>query len=239
MITVDTRRPSPAMPTMLIEHLKSWAGALPENDSLRVVRHAKNGRAGWDGRAALLTGLIDPAGSTVLSVPSTTHVAEATALFAQRAEVAWSQLPAMLGRPGHTVERVAFRWCTRPAELPEVGVWVDSDSERVPSWLRPFGGQSLVAFDEGGRYLAGVGIKRHDRFAQEIAVVTDPRAQGRGLARSLVAQAARRILAGGHIPTYLHTLDNHASARVAEAVGFADRGWGALMLSDEPVENAA
>jgi hypothetical protein len=40
-----------------------------------------------------------------------------------------------------------------------------------------------------------------------------------------VAQAARRVLDDGAVPTYLHAFDNVASARVAEAAGFPDRGW--------------
>ena len=56
-------------------------------------------------------------------------------------------------------------------------------------------------------------------------MVTAERARGRGLARRLVAQAARRVLAGGALPTYLHAPDNEASARVARAAGFPDRGW--------------
>jgi predicted GNAT family acetyltransferase len=91
--------------------------------------------------------------------------------------------------------------------------------------LAPFNGPRLVAFDDDGRPIAGVGIKVHDRFGRELAVVTDEGARGRGLARRLVATAARRVLADGAVPTYLHAPDNAASARVAEAVGFADRGW--------------
>ncbi|MFD0788502.1 GNAT family N-acetyltransferase, partial [Micromonospora azadirachtae] len=56
-------------------------------------------------------------------------------------------------------------------------------------------------------------------------VGTAPEAQGRGLARRLVAQAARRVLDEGAVPTYLHEWSNHASARVADAAGFPDRGW--------------
>ncbi len=73
--------------------------------------------------------------------------------------------------------------------------------------------------------IAGVGIKVHDSFGQELSVVTDEAARGGGFARRLVATAARRILAEGAVPTYLHAPDNIASARVADAVGFADRGW--------------
>ena len=73
--------------------------------------------------------------------------------------------------------------------------------------------------------MAGVGIKVHDPHGQELSVVTDEAARGLGYARRLVATAARRVLADGSVPTYLHAPDNTASARVAEAVGFADRGW--------------
>lgn len=83
----------------------------------------------------------------------------------------------------------------------------------------------LVVRDQRGRYLAGVGIKRHDRHGHELAVGTVPAARGRGLARRLVAQAARRVLDDGAVPTYLHDRSNAASARVAEAAGFPDRGW--------------
>jgi hypothetical protein len=41
----------------------------------------------------------------------------------------------------------------------------------------------------------------------------------------LVAQAARRVLADGALPLYLHEAANAASARVADAAGFPDRGW--------------
>ena len=78
---------------------------------------------------------------------------------------------------------------------------------------------------ETGRYLAGVGIKRHDDIGRELAVGTEPAARGRGLARRLVAQAARRVLDEGGIATYQHDPANVASARVAEAAGFPDRGW--------------
>ena len=65
------------------------------------------------------------------------------------------------------------------------------------------------------RYLAGVGLKRHDARVHEIAVGTAEAARGRGLARRLVAQAARSLLARGIVPTYLHDPANLASARVA------------------------
>lgn len=228
-----------AMPLMLRRHLAGWAGALPTSDELLVVASSRNAQPGWDGRPQLLTGIADPAGRTVVAVPP----AAAAELLARhqpaRGARSLALLPGILGRAGHTVERVAFRWTVAPADLPEAGVWVDTASPRLPGWLRPFGGQALVAFDEQGDYLAGVGIKRHDEQGHEISVGTEPQARGRGLARHLVAQAARHILDQDRIPTYLHTSDNLASSRVAAAAGFPDHGWSALMLSDEPATLAA
>jgi GNAT superfamily N-acetyltransferase len=112
-----------------------------------------------------------------------------------------------------------------PGPYADAGVWFEHQTDDLPEWLAPFNGPRLVVFDDDGRPIAGVGIKVHDRYGQELSVVTDEAARGRGLAQRLVATAARRILADGAVPTYLHAPDNAASARVAEAVGFPDRGW--------------
>ena len=72
---------------------------------------------------------------------------------------------------------------------------------------------------------AGVGRKLHDRHGHELAVVTEEAHRGQGLARRLVTQAARRVLADGAVPVYLHDPANVASARTADASGFADVGW--------------
>ena len=56
--------------------------------------------------------------------------------------------------------------------------------------------------------------------------------RGRGLARRLVAQAARSLLDRDVVPTYLHDAANVASARVAAAAGLPDLGWTALGLAD-------
>jgi GNAT superfamily N-acetyltransferase len=144
-------------------------------------------------------------------------------------------LPLHLGLENKWVYRATYRWSIAPspaAVAPDVGAWVPVTDERLPEWLRPFGGNALVTFadDAGGAYLAGVGLKRHDAYVHEIAVGTAEAARGRGLARRLVAQAARELLASGVIPTYLHEPGNVPSARVAEAAGFPDRGWTALGL---------
>ncbi|MCU1494430.1 MAG: hypothetical protein JWO62_2194 [Acidimicrobiaceae bacterium] len=133
------------------------------------------------------------------------------------------------GAPG-PLGRGVFRWCQRLSDLPDAGEWVDPDDPRIPDWLRPFNGAVLVAFDEAGAYAAGVGRKRHDEHCQELAVATEPEHRGRGLARRLVAQAARRVAAEGSVATYLHRVDNFASAAVAEAAGFPDVGWEVIGL---------
>ena len=56
-------------------------------------------------------------------------------------------------------------------------------------------------------------------------MVTEEAARGRGSPAASSRPRRAVILAEGSVPTYLHAPDNTASARVAEAVGFADRGW--------------
>jgi GNAT superfamily N-acetyltransferase len=133
------------------------------------------------------------------------------------------RLPELLGRRG-IAGRGVFRWSTTPAPLADAGVWLPADDPRVPGWLRPFGGEVLVVLDRD-TYVAGVGVKRHDEAGHELAVGTEEAARGRGLARRLVAQAARRVLDEGAVPTYLHAPDNIASAKAADAAGFPDLGW--------------
>ncbi|WP_218122502.1 GNAT family N-acetyltransferase [Blastococcus aurantiacus] len=146
------------------------------------------------------------------------------------------KVPELVGESDRSTYRAVFRWTTDPADLPEPGEWVLADTPGLPAWLRPFGGHVLVAADPDGTHLAGVGVKRHDLAGHELAVVTAPPARGRGLARALVAQAARRLLRTGALPTYMHDPANTASARVAEAAGFQDRGWTAFGLGERPPE---
>ena len=136
-----------------------------------------------------------------------------------------ARLPGLVGRPGDHFGQGCFRWSTNPSPLPDAGEWVDPSDPRLPTWMAPFNGPVLVAWDGDGHYAGGVGRKRHDDHGQELAVATDSAHRGRGLARRLVAQAARRVLDEAAVPTYLHAFDNVASARVAEAAGFPDLGF--------------
>lgn len=201
----------------LARHLADWLGAWPPARAVHVVGSPLRNEPGWDGRIYPLAGVGDGT-SAVISVPPEAAGADVGPEDLDR-------LPALLGWPGAKLGRGVFRWCERPPPLPDAGQWVPSSDPRLPGWLRPFPGDVLVAWGDDGAWLAGVGRKPMPGGGQELAVVTDPAAQGKGLARRLVAQAARRALDEGGIATYLHHPANHASAHVAEASGFPDRGW--------------
>jgi len=213
----------------LYHHLVSWLGQWPAGRALQVVGSERRVRPGWDGRLHPVVGVGAPGGA-VLSVPPD-KVEAVRALTDLPLTDLLAKLPTAVGRPGWRAQRTVFRYCLAPAPLPDAGDWIDSADESLPPWLRQFTNPVLVARDAEGTFLAGVGLKRHDAHGQEIAVGTVPAARDRGLARRLVAQAARRVLDGGAVPTYLHAVGNAASAKVASAAGFRDRGWTAYGIS--------
>lgn len=220
----------------LRHHLTVWLGRWPANGPLDVVGSARRAEPGWDGRIHPAIGVRAPGGA-VLSVPL--DRADDVRELAKRAngspDALLAELPAAVGFPGHGAYQAVFRWTLNPAPLPDAGSWISADDPVVPDWLRVFGGEVLVALDpEAGTYLAGVGIKRHDAYGHELSVGTAPAARGRGLARRLVAQAARRVLDDGAVPTYQHSLSNVASAKVADAAGLYDKGWRSFGVTDEP-----
>ncbi len=208
----------------LYHHLVSWLGQWPTARRWSVVGSERRVRPGWDGQVHPFVGVGAPEG-TVLSVAPGRASALRTLLDLPEADLL-EKVPAALGLGERLAFRGVFRYTLAPARLADAGQWLATDDPVVPAWLHPFGGPVLVARDpDTGAYLAGVGVKRHDAYGYELAVGTEPAARGRGLARRLVAQAARRVLDEGRVPTYLHAADNVGSARAAEAAGFADRGW--------------
>lgn len=213
---------------LLAAHLGAWLGSWPPTAAIDVVGAVARLRPGWDGSPAALVG-VGTAVRTLLSVPPDRVEAVVRVLGPLDDPDVRQAVLRAVGAAGRTLGRGVFRWsgCVAgPRRLPDAGEWVDQSDPRVPEWLLPFNyGPVLIAWDDDGAYGAGVGIKRHDAVGHEIAVVTTAALQGRGLARRLVAQAARRILDEGALPTYLHDPANGASARVADAVGFPDRGW--------------
>lgn len=207
-------------------HLRDWLGAWPPERALHVVGSTRRVEPGWDGRVRILNGVATPAG-TVVSVPP--DRADAVAAAADTMDDLLPQLPELLGVPGAIVGFGVFRWSSAPAPGDDPGVWLPTADPRVPEWLHPFNGDVLVALEDDV-VVAGVGRKQHDHHGHEVAVVTEEGHRGKGYARRLVAQAARRILDDGAVPVYLHAADNVASARTADASGFPDVGWRILAL---------
>ncbi len=212
----------------LERHLADWLGAWPPTGGLTILGSEHRVRPGWDGRVYPVAGVSTPDG-TVLSVPP--DLVEKARAAGDDLDAVGAALPGLVGRPDARFGRGVFRWCHQlVGGTDQSGTWMAPDDERVPPWLAVFNGEVLVHLDEHGRYGAGVGRKRHDANGSELSVATEEHLRGRGLARRLVAQAARRVADEGAVATYLHAVSNVASARVAEAAGFPDTGWSILGL---------
>ncbi len=208
-------------------HLRSWVGAWPPPAAgLTVIGDPTRLEPTWDGTVRPLQGVGNGEG-TVIAVPPDAADAVRSALSAGLDRPGLGdQLGDLLGVGPAAFGAGVFRTTAHiDPDIAEVGVWFEHQTAELPAWLAPFNGPRLVAFGDDGAPIGGLGIKIHDRYGHEIAVVTEEAARGKGVARRLVATAARRILADGAVPTYLHATDNLASARVADAVGFADNGW--------------
>jgi GNAT superfamily N-acetyltransferase len=216
----------------LERHLESWVGQWPPPSAgVLVVGDESRLQPTWDGTIRPLQGVGNGVG-TVIAVPpaAADAVTAAVAGGLERRDLG-SELGEILGIGPARFGTGVFRTTAQvDPDIPSCGEWFDEHTGELPAWLAPFNGPRLVARDDDGRTLAGVGIKIHDRYGYELAVVTEEAARGRGLARDLVATAARWVLDRGAVPTYLHQPTNVASARVAESVGFADRGWTVLGL---------
>lgn len=209
-------------------HLSDWLATWPPPPGrLKVVGSARRDRPAWDGSIHPVVGVLTRDGGVLSVPPAAAARLEAVEDISEAARA----VPPALGRPAGSLFQGVFRWCQALVSGPDLGEWVPAGDPRVPPWLRPFGGQVLIAWDELGRYAAGVGRKLHDRHGQELSVGTEPQHRGKGLARALVAQAARRVYEEGAVATYLHADSNRASAAVAEASGFPDDGWRVVGLA--------
>jgi RimJ/RimL family protein N-acetyltransferase len=111
-----------------------------------------------------------------------------------------------------------------PAPSAEVTV-LDATDPRLPEWVvGHFSGDAWVVLGDDGQVLSTAVLKRYDERLREISVGTADAARGRGLAKAVTAAAARAVLAEGRAVLYNHDPENHASARVAEAVGLHEFG---------------
>jgi GNAT superfamily N-acetyltransferase len=232
-VTIPESRLPRSACRQLGRHLQVWLGAWPDQGGATLAVTTQREQPRWDGGVWPLLGVESPTSSALSVSPEYLSSLGAETIRQVTRALTPGDTPAPafgLDDGNIDIERLVFRWTAKPAELPEIGEWVSTADPRVPEWLRPFNGDVLIAWDDEGRYAAGVGRKAHNELAQEIAVGTDPAHRGKGLAPMLVAQAARRILSDGFLPLYLHTLDNEASARVAEKAGFSDRGWSAVWV---------
>ncbi len=229
--------PLNAIPAEISGHLRQRLGLWPPSRLLEAIVWPGQDRPEWDGGHWPLLGLVTPAG-TVLSMSPEHGVQPDRSDDARLATALQSPDPAalgtVLGAPRMTMGSAIFRWTTAPTPGPDQGSWLGANDRRLPAWLRPYGGESLVVWGERDEVAGAVALKRHERFGWELSVAVEPLYRGRGLARSLVAQASRRVLRQGGIPIYLHEASNVASARVADASGFPDCGWRLIWLNAEP-----
>jgi len=215
------------LPTALVAHLESWIGAWPPpSDGVTLVEARSRHEPEWDGRVRPVRGVRTPEG-TVIGVPPGSLALARTA--GSTLEELKEHLPEVLGYPGWRIYEGVFRWSDDPIPFDTPGSWRPSHDPTLPDWLRPFNAPVLVALEDG-EIVAGVGRKVHDRYGQELAVVTEADHRGRGWAERLISQAALQVIEEGGIPTYLHAPGNEASARTADAAGFPDRGWSILGL---------
>lgn len=216
-------------------HLRSWVGAWPPpGRGLTVVAVRARTAPGWDGNIRPLLGAVDADGDGIVAVAPDIHLAVTELLHGEPAAVLddtdlCARVGAVVGGEGAVLGAGVLRWATElTTDLEPLGEWLPHTDPRVPAWLHPFGGDALVALDDAGEYVGGVGVKRHDATGHEVAVVTDEEHRGQGIARRLVATAVRHELDLVPVVTYLHDPANERSAAVANAVGIPDRGWRVL-----------
>ncbi len=215
-------------------HLREWIGAWPPpGQGLTVVAVRGREQPGWDRRVRPLMGAVDADGDGIVTVAPDIHQRVTELLHGEPATVLEdADLRRRVGEvasgEGAVLGAGVLRWVTELAtDLEPLGTWLDHTDPRVPEWLHPFGGEALVALEDGA-YIGGVGVKRHGPAGHEVAVVTDEEHRGRGIARRLVATAVTHELARVPVVTYLHDRANERSAAVADAVGIPDRGWQVL-----------
>lgn len=124
----------------------------------------------------------------------------------------------------HRILRCDHAGFTPAPEVFPVSLLPDDDLHA--SWYRlHFDGPIFVARDPHGSIASWAAIKCKAPDVWEMAVVTEARYRGRGLARSVVGCATRAALDAGKVPLYLHDVANRASALVCGALGYRPYGY--------------
>lgn len=96
-----------------------------------------------------------------------------------------------------------------------------------PDWddfREHFDGPVFVVRAPDGDVAAWAAIKLKSDDVWEVAVTTEKRRRGRGLAKVVVSAATQHILECGRVPLYVHDDGNLPSARVARALGYGEFG---------------
>lgn len=219
----------------ITRYLTEQLGLWPPTEPFHAIAHPPIGHPRWDGSAWLMFGVETPRGTVLAYDPTACAAIAQTDRWQLIDELesadAYLRIPELFGLPDAHFGRFVIRYPASFPDLPQIGSWVPHDDPRLPEWLTAFPDDVLVVWNADGAYAAGVGLKKHSALGVEIAVGTEPQHRGQGLARTLVAQAARTIWEAGAVPLYDHGDHNAASAHVAEAAGFPDRGWHGIRLS--------
>lgn len=157
-------------------HLRAWLGAWPPPRPVQVVGSTAREIPGWDGAVYPVLGVSD---GTAMVLSVSPQVARQLRQADPGDDDPAVVLARALGRPTDVAEQVTWsqlvlRWTTTPAVPRDLGIWWPTNHPHLPSWLRPFNGDLLVALDADGAVVAGAGRKQHTRYGHEIAVVTEP-----------------------------------------------------------------
>ena len=94
--------------------------------------------------------------------------------------------------------------------------------------------EARYAVLEDGRVIAIATLRIWDETVGSIGVFTDQRARGRGLAGAVASAAVRETLGRGYIAQWQSRVENHASARVADKLGFETLGGRVVVRVRQP-----
>ena len=215
-----------------VRQLTGWLGSWPPAVPVHVVVDPEPDRLAWDGGPRRVTGVADPEGRAPGAGAAGGRRPAARAARGPRGaarRAARGRRPSRHGGCGRAA--VGTGTCPTPGRCPTRGSGCRRRSPAratrgCPPWLRPFGGEVLVALDEPRTATSPAWASSGTPPDLCESPSSPPSAaRGRGLARRLVAQAARAVTAAGCAVLYLHAPDNEASARTARGSGFPDTGW--------------